>query len=48
MLYLTGDNSSMWNVGNLMGAIFFLVIVILGIVVWRIVAGGSKKSNVEE
>ncbi len=48
MLYLVGDNSSMWNVGNLMGAFFFLVIIIMGIGVYLMVRGGSKKANNEE
>ena len=42
-MFLQADNSSMWNMGNLMGALFFLVIVVLGIVVWRMVAGGKSK-----
>jgi len=48
MYLLTGDNESMWNVGNLMGAFFFLVIIILGFVVYKMVAGGSSKNYDEE
>jgi len=48
MLYLASDNTSMWTLGNIMGAVFFLVILILGIVVYRLVAGGSSKSEVSE
>ncbi len=44
MLYLASDNSSMWNLGNIMGAIFFLVIFILGFAVYKMVTGGSGKS----
>ena len=47
-MFLTGDNSSMWNVGNLMGVIFFLVIIILGIVVYKMVAGGSSAKIEDE
>jgi len=48
MLYLASDNSSMWNMGNLMGAFFFLVIIILGFVVYKMVAGGKSKKDSEE
>jgi len=47
-MFLTGDNASMWNVGNLMGAFFFLVIVILGFVVYKMVAGGSSAKTEDE
>jgi len=47
MLYLASDNSSMWNMGNLMGAFFFLVIIILGFVVYKMVAGGKSKKDSE-
>ena len=42
MLYLTADNSSMWTLGNLMGAFFFLVIIILALVIYKMVAGGKS------
>jgi len=51
MYFLASDNSSMWNLGNIMGAVFFLVIIILGIVVYKMVAGGSSvpvEDNEEE
>ncbi len=44
MYFLASDNSSMWNLGNIMGAVFFLVIIILGLVVYKMVAGGSSVS----
>ncbi len=46
MLFLAADNSSMWNLGNIMGAIFFLVIFLLGFAVYKMVTGGSSKSSV--
>ncbi len=48
MLYLASDNSSMWNVGNIFGALFFLVIIILGLVVYKMVAGGSGNASVTD
>jgi len=47
MLFLTGDNETMWNVGNLMGIFFFLVIIILGLVVYKMVTGGNSKVDDE-
>ncbi len=48
MLYLAADNSSMWSLGNIMGAFFFLVAIGLGFAVYKMVAGGSKSSVKEE
>jgi hypothetical protein len=48
MLYLASDNTSMWTLGNIMGAVFFLVIFILGFVVYKMVAGGSSRSNASD
>ncbi len=48
MLYLASDNTSMWTLGNIMGAVFFLVIFILGLVVYKMVAGGSGSSNLSD
>ena len=45
MLYLASDNSSMWTVGNLFAILFFLVIIILGLVVYKMVAGGKSVSQ---
>ncbi len=44
MLYLASDNSSMWTLGNIFGALFFLVIIILALVVYKMVTGGSGSS----
>lgn len=48
MLYLASDNTSMWTLGNIMGVVFFLVIFILGFVVYKMVASGSGSSNVSD
>ncbi len=48
MIYLASDNTSMWTLGNIMGVVFFLVIFILGFVVYKMVAGGSSTSKVSE
>jgi len=48
MYFLASDNTSMWTLGNIFGIVFFIVIFLLGFVVYRLVAGGSSKSNLTE